>query len=110
MDLVIVGSIGYDDIETPEASGSDILGGSAVHAGVSASFHLPEVPGISPRVGLVSPVGRDFSETHQSMLEGLGNRLLGCSEASRKHIQMVWQVSGRYGTSRDNQHRGQRAW
>ena len=72
MDLVIVGSIGYDDIETPEASGSDILGGSAVHAGVSASFHLPEVPGRSPRVGLVSPVGGDFSETHQSMLEGLG--------------------------------------
>ena len=72
MDLVIVGSIGYDDIETPEASGSDILGGSAVHAGVSASFHLPEVPGRSLRVGLVSPVGRDFSEIHQSMLEELG--------------------------------------
>ena len=36
MDLIIVGSMGYDDIETPEASGSDILGGSAVHAGVCA--------------------------------------------------------------------------
>ena len=42
MDLVIVGSMGYDDIETPVATGSDILGGSAVHAGVSASFHLPK--------------------------------------------------------------------
>ena len=31
MELVIVGSIGYDDIETPVGSGSDILGGSAVH-------------------------------------------------------------------------------
>ena len=72
MDLIIVGSMGYDDIETPEASGSDILGGSAVHAGVSASFHLPEIPGGTKRVGLVSPVGDDFSESHQQMLQELG--------------------------------------
>jgi hypothetical protein len=33
MEMVIVGSIGYDDIETPETSGSDLLGGAAVYAG-----------------------------------------------------------------------------
>ena len=70
--MVIVGSIGYDDIETPVASGSDILGGSAVHSGVSSSFHLPLVPGGSPRVGIVGPVGNDFSDSHKSLLEGLG--------------------------------------
>ena len=59
LNLVIVGSMGYDDIETPWASGSDVLGGSAVHAGVSA-FHIPEVPGQESRVGLVSPVGKDL--------------------------------------------------
>ena len=40
MDIVIVGSIGYDDIQTPEASGSDLLGGAAVYSGLAASFHL----------------------------------------------------------------------
>ena len=40
MDMVIVGSIGYDDIQTPEASGSDLLGGAAVYSGLAASFHL----------------------------------------------------------------------
>ena len=29
MEMVIVGSIGYDDIQTPEENGSDILGGAA---------------------------------------------------------------------------------
>jgi len=47
MDMLVIGSIGYDDIETTAASGSDILGGSAVHAGVSASFHLPRIPGLA---------------------------------------------------------------
>ena len=29
VEMVIVGSIGFDDIDTPEASGSDLLGGAA---------------------------------------------------------------------------------
>ncbi len=69
MDLVIVGSMGYDDIETPVATGSDILGGSAVHAGVSASFHLPRTPEGICRVGMVAPVGTDFSDSHQRKLD-----------------------------------------
>ena len=40
MDMVIVGSIGYDDIQTPAESGSDLLGGAAVYSGLAASFHL----------------------------------------------------------------------
>ena len=98
MDLVIVGSIGYDDIETPEASGSDILGGSAVHAGVSASFHLPEVPGGSPRVGLVSPIGDDFSESHQSMLESLGMDFSGVQRIPGN----TFRWSGRYQGDMEN--------
>ena len=92
MDLVIVGSIGYDDIETPIATGSDVLGGSAVHAGVSASFHLPEIPGEVPRVGLVGPVGKDFSDSHQSKLEGLGIDFSGVQKLPGK----TFRWSGRY--------------
>lgn len=92
MDLVIVGSIGYDDIETPIATGSDVLGGSAVHAGVSAAFHLPEIPGEVPRVGLVGPVGKDFSDSHQSKLEGLGIDFSGVQKLPGK----TFRWSGRY--------------
>ena len=98
MDLAIVGSIGYDDIETVVASGSDILGGSAVHAGISASFHMPSIPGRTPRVGLVAPVGADFAERDQSMLEGLGLDLSGVARLEGK----TFRWSGRYGGTMEN--------
>ena len=98
MDLVIVGSIGYDDIETPVATGSDVLGGSAVHAGVSAAFHLPETPEIGYRVGLVAPVGKDFSNSHQSKLEGLGIDLSGVEMLPGK----TFRWSGRYSGTMEN--------
>ena len=96
--MVIVGSIGYDDIETAFASGSDILGGSAVHAGVSASFHMPVAPSRTPRVGLVAPVGADFSERHQSMLEGLGLDFSGVARLEGK----TFRWSGRYEGTMEN--------
>ena len=98
LNLVIVGSMGYDDIETPWASGSDVLGGSAVHAGVSAAFHIPEVPGQKSRVGLVSPVGKDFSKDDQSILEELGIDLSGMSILPGK----TFRWSGKYEGSMDN--------
>jgi len=98
VEMVIVGSIGYDDIETTVASGSDILGGSAVHAGISSSFHLPEIPGELPRVGLVSPVGVDFSQSHQSMLESLGIDFSGVSRLEGK----TFRWSGRYEGTMEN--------
>ncbi len=95
---MIVGSIGYDDIETPAASGSDVLGGSAVHAGVSAAFHLPETPAGIRRVGLVAPVGNDFSKSHQSKLEDLGIDFSGVTKLSGK----TFRWSGRYSGAMDN--------
>ena len=86
MDLVIVGSMGYDDIETPVATGSDILGGSAVHAGVSASFHLPKTPEGICRVGMVAPVGMDFSDSHQRKLEELGIDFSGVAKYQGRHF------------------------
>ena len=96
--MVIVGSIGYDDIETPVASGSDILGGSAVHSGVSSSFHLPLVPGGSPRVGIVGPVGNDFSDSHKSLLEGLGIDLSGVEKLDGQ----TFRWSGKYEGAMEN--------
>ena len=98
MDLVIVGSIGYDDIETPISTGSDILGGSAVHAGVSSSFHLPETPEGVRRVGIVAPIGNDFSDSDKSQLEDLGIDFTGVEELPGK----TFRWSGRYSGTMDN--------
>ena len=92
MDLLIVGSIGYDDIETVSASGSDILGGSAVHAGVSASFHLPRLPSKEPRVALIAPIGEDFSDNDVKSLERAGLNFSGVSKLPGK----TFRWSGKY--------------
>ncbi len=93
-----MGSIGYDDIETPIATGSDILGGSAVHAGVSSSFHLPEAPDGLRRVGLVAPIGLDFSDSDKSKLEGLGIDFSGVEKLPGK----TFRWSGRYSGTMEN--------
>jgi len=53
LEIVIVGSIGYDDISTPEAEGSDLLGGAATYAGLSAAFHSIDDTQKIPKIGIV---------------------------------------------------------
>jgi len=74
---VIVGSIGYDDISTPEAEGSDLLGGAATYAGFSAAFHRSDDISNNPNIGIVSAVGNDFSPSDQLRLESVGLNLAG---------------------------------
>ena len=57
MEIVIVGSIGYDDISTPEAEGSDLLGGAATYAGFSAAFHKFEDISNNPNIVFISVFG-----------------------------------------------------
>lgn len=77
MEMVIVGTISYDDIETPSEKASSVLGGSATHSGLASSFHLRPPPGNPPRIGIVSAVGEDFSTYHQMVLEDAGMNLAG---------------------------------
>ncbi|DAC37294.1 MAG TPA: hypothetical protein D7H75_03705 [Candidatus Poseidoniales archaeon] len=92
MKLVILGSIGLDDIETPVASGSDLLGGAAAHAGIAAGFHLPPTPRKPPAIGLVSAVGNDFSAEAQRTLEDCGLNLAGVVRKDGS----TFRWSGRY--------------
>ena len=39
MDIVIVGSLAYDNLETEAGDVTDSLGGSATFAGIAAAFH-----------------------------------------------------------------------
>ena len=56
MELVIVGSAGYDDIETPVGKVSGLLGGSAIYSGLSAAFHARDIGLQRLSVGIVSIV------------------------------------------------------
>lgn len=59
--VLIVGSVALDSIKTPFGEHENILGGSAVHSSVSASFFSP--------VNLVGVVGEDFPQKHVDMLK-----------------------------------------
>jgi sugar/nucleoside kinase (ribokinase family) len=70
MSVLIVGSTALDSIKTPKAENPRLLGGSASHAAVAASFFAP--------VKLVGIVGEDFPsryitlyKRHKVDLEGL---------------------------------------
>ena len=92
MDMVIVGSIGYDDIQTPVASGSDLLGGAAVYSGLAASFHLRTKDQEPNKVGVVGVVGDDFAVYDQMILEKSGLNLAGVVRADGD----TFRWSGKY--------------
>ena len=94
VEMVIVGSIGFDDIDTPEASGSDLLGGAATHAGLASAFHLPLTPRKPPRVGLVSAVGTDFPEGAQEILEDSGLNLAGVVRRDGRTFRWAGRYEG----------------
>ena len=76
MSLIIVGSVALDSIKTPHGAHEDIIGGSAVHAGVSASFYGP--------VNLVGVVGNDFPKEHIDFLCNRGIDVTGLEVADGK--------------------------
>ena len=85
-------AIGYDDIQTPVASGSDLLGGAAVYSGLAASFHLRTKDQEPNKVGLVGVVGDDFAVYDQMILEKAGLHLAGVVRADGD----TFRWSGKY--------------
>lgn len=69
MSVLIVGSTALDSIKTPKASNPRLLGGSASHAAVAASFFGP--------VQMVGVVGKDFPKRYLSLYERHGIDLEG---------------------------------
>ena len=70
MDVLIVGSLAYDSLETPLGSRQDELGGSASYGGFSAAFHnkLNNGNGVS----ILGVVGKDFKEEHLQWYQDSG--------------------------------------
>jgi sugar/nucleoside kinase (ribokinase family) len=69
MSVLIVGSTALDSIKTPKAENPRLLGGSASHAAVAASFFSP--------VNLVGVVGDDFPKKYISLYQKHGINLDG---------------------------------
>ena len=64
MSLVVVGSIAFDAVKTPFGERERMLGGSAVHFSLAASFFTD--------VRVVGPVGDDFGEEEYAVLHERG--------------------------------------
>ena len=60
MSILVVGSVAFDTVTTPFGEGKEVLGGSATHFSVSASFWT--------KVKLVAVVGDDFTPAHRRPL------------------------------------------
>lgn len=85
MSLLAVGSVAFDDLETPFGRRENILGGSASYFSLSASHFRP--------VEIVAVVGQDFGPEHFKVFEGRRIGLEGLVQVEGKSFH--WK--GEYG-------------
>ncbi len=85
MDILVIGSVAFDTVETPFGVGDDVLGGSATYFSTSASFFTG--------VQLVAVVGEDFPEEPRQFLSSRGVDLAGLQTCPGQTFR--WK--GRYG-------------
>lgn len=90
MSVLIVGSTALDSIKTPAAENPKLLGGSASHAGVAASFFSP--------VRLVGVVGDDFPKKYVQLYRRHGMDLAGLQIKPGK----TFHWSGEYEVNMNN--------
>ena len=84
LDLLVVGSVALDTIETQAATRTEVLGGSASYFTAASSFLTS--------VGLVAVVGDDFPEEHSQFLHRLGVDTQGIE----RHTGKTFRWHGRY--------------
>ena len=92
MDILVIGSIAFDSVETPFGKGDEVLGGSATYFSTSASFFTG--------VQLVAVVGDDFPDEPRQFLSARGVDLAGLQ--TRPGNTFRWK--GRYGYDLNEAH------
>jgi sugar/nucleoside kinase (ribokinase family) len=90
MSVLIVGSTALDSIKTPKSENPRLLGGSASHAAVAASFFSP--------VQLIGVVGKDFPRRYIQLYERHGIDLEGLQILPGK----TFHWSGEYEANMNN--------
>jgi len=86
MQLVTVGTVAFDNIETPFGRADKVVGGAATYISLAASFFLD-------RSGLVSVVGDDFPTEMMDVMRAKGVDLTGLEVLKGKE-SFFW--AGRY--------------
>jgi sugar/nucleoside kinase (ribokinase family) len=86
MNLIIVGTVAFDAIETPFGKTDKIIGGAATYISLAASY-------FTAGAGVVSAVGGDFPREYISLLNDHGVNTEGL-EIREKEKSFFW--SGRY--------------
>ena len=84
MSVLIVGSTALDSIKTPKAENPRLLGGSASHAAVAASFFAP--------VKLVGIVGEDFPRRYITLYKRYKVDLEGLQIAAGQDVSLVGRI------------------
>jgi sugar/nucleoside kinase (ribokinase family) len=90
MSVLVVGSTALDSIKTPKAENPRLLGGSASHAAVAASFFAP--------VKMVGVVGKDFPKRYITLYKKHGIDITGLQIADGK----TFHWSGEYEVNMNN--------
>jgi sugar/nucleoside kinase (ribokinase family) len=85
MSLLVVGSVAFDAVETPFGKCDQMLGGSASHFSISASYYTD--------VRVVGVVGGDFTATDQEVFEKHG---INTSDLERIPDGKTFRWQGRY--------------
>jgi sugar/nucleoside kinase (ribokinase family) len=85
MSLLVVGSVAFDEVETPFGKCDKMLGGSASHFSISASYFTD--------VRLVAVVGGDFGPEEQSVFE---SHNIDISDLERISDGETFRWGGRY--------------
>jgi sugar/nucleoside kinase (ribokinase family) len=79
--ILVVGSVAFDTVKTPFGEGTAVLGGSATHFSISASFWTS--------VRLVAVVGEDFGPEHERPLRDREVDLEGLTRAPGRTFRWV---------------------
>lgn len=90
MSILVVGSVGLDDVQTPSGSRTRTLGGACVYFATAASLYQ--------RVAVVGIVGEDFPQEHVDFLETRNIDLRGLQVTEGKTF--FW--AGCYGEALDD--------
>ena len=83
-EVLVVGSVAFDDLEMPTGSFPDVLGGAATYSSLAASLFT--------HTRLVGVVGTDFDEANVKMLQAHGIDTAGLERANGRTFR--WK--GRY--------------
>lgn len=86
MSILVVGSVAFDNIETPRGKVDHCLGGAATHFALAASYFTP--------VRVIGVVGKDFTAEHEAVFTKRGIDTRGIERADGLSFNWTGSYSG----------------